>query len=72
MLDRDDVDPELVAQEVLVEAFFEQVRGDTRIAIFVRQAGAHRIGAVKDFLRNEGVDVLAMIPSLHRVPPGAY
>ena len=72
MFDRDDVDPELVAQKVLVEAFFEQARGDGRIAIFVRQAGAHGIGAVKDLLRNEGVDVFAMIPSLHRAPPGAH
>src|SRR5262245_13642297 len=27
MLDRDDVDPELVAQQVLVEAFLEQISG---------------------------------------------
>jgi len=35
MLDRDDVDPEIVAQQMLVEAFMEQIRGDLRVAISV-------------------------------------
>ena len=50
MLDRHDVDAELVAQEMFVEALLEQIRGDFRIAIFVREAGAHRRGAVEHFL----------------------
>ena len=66
MLDRDDVDPEIVAQEVLVEAFMEQIGGDLRVAISVRQAGAHRLGAVEHLLRHKGVDVLAMVPGVHR------
>jgi hypothetical protein len=71
VLDRDDVDAELVAQQVLVEAFLEQIGGDLRVAVFVGQAGAHRLGAVEHLLRHERVDVLAMVPGLHprlRVP----
>src|SRR5208282_4855943 len=70
MLDRDDVDPELVAQQVLVEALREQIRGDLGVAIFVGQAGAHRFRPIEHFLPHEGVHVLAMIPSLHPVSPG--
>src|SRR6516225_5808398 len=69
VLDRDDVDPELVAQQVLVEALLEQVRGNLRVTIFVGQAGAHRLRAVEDVLRYEGIDVLAMVPSLHLFSP---
>ena len=69
MLDRDDVDPELVAQQVLVEALFEEIRRNLRIAILVGQAGAHQLGAVEDFLRYERVDVLAMVPGLHLFSP---
>ena len=65
MLDRDDIDAEIVAQQVLVEAFFEQIGGDLRVAILVGKAGTHRVGAVEHLLRYKGVDVLAMIPSLH-------
>ena len=65
VLDRDDVDAEIVAQQVLVEAFLEQIGGDLRVAIFVGQAGAHRVGAVEHLLRHKGIDVLAMIPGLH-------
>src|SRR5208337_784100 len=65
MLDRDDVDAEIVAQQVLVEAFLEQLRTDLRVAISVGQAGAHRRRRVEDLLRHEGVDVLAMIPGSH-------
>ena len=71
MLDRDDVDPEIVAQQMLVEAFMEQIGGDLRVAVSVRQAGAHRLGAVEHLLRHKGIDVLAMVPGLHsrlRVP----
>ena len=45
VLARGDVEPELVAQQVLVERFLEQPRRDFGIAIAVGQAGAHRIGA---------------------------
>src|SRR5262249_53965990 len=71
MLDRDDVDPEVVAQQVLVEALLEEIRRNLGIAIFVGQAGAHRLRAVEDFLRHKRIDVLAMIPSLHpfSLPP---
>ena len=65
VLDRYDVDAEIVAQQVLVEAFLEQIRGDLRVAILVGQARAHRLGAVEHFLRHKGIDVLAMVPSLH-------
>ena len=45
VLDRDDVDAELVAQQVLVEAFLEQIGGDPRVAEC--WAGwRHRLGAV--------------------------
>ena len=67
MLDRDDVDAEVVAQQVLVEAFLEQIGGDLGVAIFVGQAGAYRGGGVENFLRHKRVDVFAMIPSAHKV-----
>src|SRR5262249_22602557 len=71
MLDRDDVDPEVVAQQVFVEALLEEIRRNLGIAIFVGQASAHRLGAVEDFLRHKRLHVLAMIPSLHpsSLPP---
>ncbi len=66
MLDR------LVAQQMLVEAFLEQIGGNLRVAIFVRQAGAHRLGAVEHVLRHEGVDVFAMVPGLHVGSPARH
>src|ERR1700758_5267143 len=66
VLDRDHIDPKIVAQQMLVEAFLEQIRSDLRVAISVGEAGAHRGGAVENFLRNKGINVLAMIPRLHR------
>ena len=65
MLDRDDVDAELVAQQVLVEAFLEQIGGELRVAILVGQARAHRIRRVEHLLRHERIGVFAMIPGLH-------
>ena len=41
VLDRYDVHAEVVAQQVFVQAFVEQVGGDLRIAVSVGQAAAH-------------------------------
>jgi hypothetical protein len=76
MLDRNDVDAELVAKQVLVEAFLEKLRRELRVAVSVRQAGAHRVRRVKHLLRHKRIGILAMVPSLHRrlraVPLGRY
>ncbi len=45
VLARGDVEAEFVAQQVFVERFLEQPRGDLGVAIAVGQAGAHRIAA---------------------------
>jgi hypothetical protein len=43
MFDLDDVDAELVAQKVLVKAFFEQIGGDPRVVVLLgRLARADR------------------------------
>src|SRR5207249_10154329 len=65
MLDRHDIDTEVVAQQMLVKTFLEQIGRDLGVAVLVGEAGAHRLGAVEHLLRHKGVDVLAMIPSLH-------
>src|ERR1700730_9782278 len=65
VLVRDDVEADLVAQAVLVEAFLEELRRDLRVAIAVRQIAAHRINRVEALLRDERVGVFAKIPGLH-------
>ena len=65
MLVRDDVEPHLVAQPILVEAFLEQLRRGRRVAIAVGQAAAHRVDAVQHLLRDERIRVFAEIPGLH-------
>src|SRR5215469_4086474 len=69
VLDRDHVDPELIAQQVLVEAFLEQVGGDLWVTISVGEARAHRICPIEYVLRHKRVDVFAMIPGLHLGSP---
>src|SRR5437899_2861730 len=65
MLDGHDVQPLVIAQQKLVEGLLEQVGGDVRIAVLVRQAGAYRIRAVKNFLRHKGIRVLVVKPNIH-------
>ena len=65
MLVRDDVEADLVAQPVFVEAFLEELRRGLRVAIAVRQVAAHRLDRVEHLLRDERVGVLAEIPGLH-------
>src|SRR4029077_12699831 len=60
---------EFVAQQVLVEALFEQIRRNLRVAVSVGQAGAHRLRLVENILRHKRIDVLAMVPSLHFCSP---
>jgi hypothetical protein len=65
MLDRHDIDAEVVAIEMLVEAFLEKLRRDLRVAIFVRQARADRVRRIEHVLRHKRIGILAMVPSLH-------
>ena len=65
MLDGDDVQPLVVAQHELVQGLLEQVGGDVRIAVLVRQAGADGIRPVEDLLRHEGIRVLVVKPDVH-------
>ena len=71
VLDGDDVQPVVVAQHELVQHLLEQVGGDPRIAVLVRQAGADGIRAVEDLLRNEGIGVLALVPGVHGPLPSS-
>src|SRR5262249_51642088 len=70
VVDRDDIDPELVTQQMLVETLFEQIRRNFRVAISVGQTGPHRLRLVENVLRHKRIDVLAMVPSLHLCSPG--
>src|SRR5438552_439416 len=69
VLVRDDVEPDVVAQQVLVQALLKELRGDFRLAVLVRQAPAHRVGARQHVLGHERVRVLAQVPGLHRQAP---
>jgi hypothetical protein len=68
VLARGDVEPELVAQQVFVERFLEQLRRHLRVTVFVGQAGAHRIRRIEHVLGHEGIRVLAMKPGVHILP----
>ncbi len=72
MLDRDHVDAVRIAEHEFVQAFLEEGRRDVRVAIFVRQARAHRIGAVEHFLRHEGIGDLTLKPGVHERISPAY
>ena len=61
----DDVEADIVAQPVFVEDLVIEPRGDLRVAIFVGQAGAHRVGLVQHLGRDERVGVLAVVPQFH-------
>ncbi len=54
MLVGDDVEADVVAKPVFVENLVVELRRDLRIAVFVRQAGAHRFGLVEHLRRDEG------------------
>ena len=55
VLDRHDVQPVVVAQHELVQDLLEEVGGDRRVAVRVRQAGADGIRAIENVLRHEGI-----------------
>ena len=65
VLDGDDVQTLVVAQHELVEDFLEEVGGDLRIAVLVRQAGPDGIDAVENVLGHERIRVLALVPDVH-------
>jgi hypothetical protein len=65
MLARRDVEAELVAEEILVEGFLEELGRDLGVAIFVGQAGPNRICAIEHVLGDEGIRVLAVKPGVH-------
>src|SRR6266545_553443 len=66
VLDRQHVEPEVVAQEKLVDDLLEEIGGDLRIAVPVRQAGPHGVRGVEHLLRHERVRDFALPPSIHR------
>src|SRR5271170_6466497 len=69
VLARGDVETELVTEQVFVEGFLEQLRRNLWIAIFVGQAGPHRIRRIKHVRRDERIRVFAMKPSVHVAVP---
>src|SRR5438445_13866924 len=65
MLDCQHVEPEVVAQQELVDDLLQEVGGDLRVAIAIGQAGADGVRRVEDFLRHERVRDFALSPSVH-------
>ena len=67
VLDRQHVEPEVVAQEKLVDDLLEEIGGDLRVAVPVRQTGPHGVRGVENLLRHERVRDFALPPSIHRL-----
>ncbi len=65
MLNGDDVEPLVIAEQEFVQAFLEQIGRDLRITVLVRQASTDGIRAVEHFLRHVGIGDLVMIPNVH-------
>ena len=66
MLVGDDVEPDVVAEQVLVHALLEEPGGDGGITVCARQAATHGVGARQDVVRDERIRVLAQVPGLHQ------
>jgi hypothetical protein len=66
MLGRTDVKAHVVAQQILVDRFREQIGGNARVTVSIGQAGAHRVGRIEHLLRHVGIGDLAHPPGVHR------
>ncbi len=69
VLDRQHVHAHVVAQQEFVDDLLEQIGGDIRVAIAVRQAAAHRFGGIEHLTRHERVRDLALPPRFHKDSP---